>query len=93
MIDIEAARPERLRRGCGAARLRLVQSLPDRPANCRTKSATSASRASAAAVDRRLAEAGAQRVVMRAEAIDLRLEPAEMGKVADRIARRPTLSS
>src|SRR6185503_6882923 len=35
------------------------------------------------AVDRRLAESGAQRVVMGAEAIELRPQTAEMGEVAD----------
>ena len=53
-------------------------------ANCSTKSAISPrSRSSRAAVDRRLAEAGAQRVVMGAEAVELRAELAEMGEVAD----------
>ena len=41
------------------------------------------SRAQPLAVDRRLAEAGAQRVVVRAQAVELRLEIVEMGEVAD----------
>ena len=41
-----------------------------------------AGRRAALAVDRRLAEAGAQRVMMRAKPVELRLERVEMGEVA-----------
>ena len=50
----------------------------------RTKSAISArSREQPLAVDRRLAEAGAQRVVMRAQAVEQRPQVVELGEVAD----------
>ena len=53
-------------------------------ANGSTKSAISArSRAQPLAVDRRLAEAGAERVVVRAQAVEQRVELVEMGEVAD----------
>ena len=47
--------------------------------------------AEALAVDRRLAEAGAKRVVMGAQAVELRAELAEMGEIADPDRAAPDL--
>jgi hypothetical protein len=47
----------------------------------------------AVAVDRRLAEAGAQRIVVRADPVELRFRASRCARSHTRIARRPTLSS
>ena len=72
--------------------LRLVERDPDRPGEAKHEFGDLAEVAlQPGAVDRRLAEAGAKRVVMGAEAVDLRPEMAEMGEVADPDRAAPDL--
>ena len=77
------------------ARARLVERDPDRPGEVQHEVGDLAEIAlEPGAVDRRLAEAGAKRVVMGAEAVELRRRAApRWARSQTRIARRPTLSS
>ena len=85
VIDVEQHALRAFEQDAAAARPRLVERLPHRPREGKhgIRRSRRGRASSALAVDRRLAEAGAQRIVMRAEAVELRAELAEMGEVAD----------
>jgi hypothetical protein len=83
VVDVEQHALRALEQDALAARLCRRAGLPDRPRIRQHRPAISASsRHQPVAVDARLAEAGAQRIVMGADAVELRAELAEMGQVA-----------
>ena len=84
MIDIEQHALRAFEQDALALAQRLVEVAPDRLGEGQDEVGDLGEVVlQALAVDRRLAEAGAQRVVMRAQAVELRAEIVELGEVAD----------
>jgi hypothetical protein len=84
VIDVEQHALRAFEQDAASARPRLVQRQPDRPREGQHEPGNLAQvRLQRLAIDRRFPEARAQRVVMRAQAIELRIEPVDMGEVAD----------
>ena len=84
MIDVEQHPLRAFEEDAPAARARLVKGLPDRPGELENEIGDLAQiTLKPRAVDARLAEAGAKRVVMRANPVELGAKLAEMGEIAD----------
>jgi hypothetical protein len=84
VIDVEQHALRAFEQDAASARPRLVQRQPDRPREGQHEPGNLAQvRLQRLAIDRRFPEARAQRVVMRAQAIELRIELVDMGEVAD----------